>query len=118
MFRGIQVISIRSLVIIAAVSAALLGVVAWSRAQDAKPSDTTWSTYLGSPDSSHYIALTQINRSNVDKLEVAWSYDSGNERAYEFNPIVVGNVMYVIASIGHRCARRRHREADLDSSSE
>ncbi|MFZ0882474.1 MAG: pyrroloquinoline quinone-dependent dehydrogenase [Candidatus Acidiferrales bacterium] len=97
MFRGARNISIRSFIVIAAVGAGLFGAMAWSRAQDAKPSHSTWSTYLGSPDSSHYIALTQINRSNVDKLEVAWSYDSGNERAYEFNPIVVGNVMYVIA---------------------
>jgi quinoprotein glucose dehydrogenase len=58
---------------------------------------TTWSTYLGSADSSHYSALTQIDRSNVDKLQVAWSYDSGNERAYEFNPIIVGKTMYILA---------------------
>jgi quinoprotein glucose dehydrogenase len=91
-------VSIRNLAVIGAVCAVLFGAVAWSGAQEAKqPPHTTWSTYLGNPDSSHYTALTQINRSNVDKLEVAWSYDSGSERAYEFNPIVVGSVMYVIA---------------------
>jgi quinoprotein glucose dehydrogenase len=60
-------------------------------------SHTTWSTYLGNPDGSHYSALDQINRSNVDKLQVAWTYDAGTERSYEFNPIVVGRTMYVIA---------------------
>jgi quinoprotein glucose dehydrogenase len=64
---------------------------------DPPPPYTMWSTYLGSPDSSHYSALTQINRANVDKLDVAWSYDAGNERAHEFNPIVVGRIIYVIA---------------------
>jgi quinoprotein glucose dehydrogenase len=58
---------------------------------------TTWSTYLGSADASHYTALHQIDRSNVDKLQVAWSYDSGADRPYEFNPIVVGKTMYVMA---------------------
>jgi len=58
---------------------------------------TTWATYLGSADASHYSALTQIDRSNVKQLEVAWSSDSGNERSFEFNPIIVGKKMYVLA---------------------
>jgi quinoprotein glucose dehydrogenase len=63
--------------------------------QDAK-SHTTWSTYLGNADGSHYTALKQIDRSNVSRLQVAWSYDSG-AGPYEFNPIVVGRTMYVLA---------------------
>ena len=31
------------------------------------------------------------------QLQVAWAYDSGTERPYEFNPIVVGKTMYVLA---------------------
>src|SRR3984957_18434719 len=58
---------------------------------------TTWSTYLGSADASHYSALKQIDGSNVSKLQAAWSYESGDERAYEFNPIVAGKTMYVLA---------------------
>src|SRR3984957_14006784 len=58
---------------------------------------TTWSTYLGSQDASHYTALRQIDRSNVSRLQVAWSYDSGSEQPYAFNPIVVGRTMYVLA---------------------
>jgi quinoprotein glucose dehydrogenase len=91
-------LSVGSVAVAAALGAAVLfGVSAWSGPDDDGQSHKTWSTYLGNPDASHYTALTQIDRSNVDKLEVAWTYDSGNERAYEFNPIVVGNVMYVIA---------------------
>ncbi len=56
-----------------------------------------WSTYLGNPDGSHYSSLTQINKYNVSQLRVAWSYDSGDERPYEFNPLIVDKVMYVVA---------------------
>jgi quinoprotein glucose dehydrogenase len=63
--------------------------------QDAK-SHTTWSTYLGNADGSHYTALKQINRANVSRLQVAWSYESG-AWPYAFNPIVVGRTMYVLA---------------------
>jgi quinoprotein glucose dehydrogenase len=63
--------------------------------QDAK-SHTTWSTYLGNADGSHYTDLKQIDRANVSRLQVAWSYDSG-AWPYAFNPIVVGRTMYVLA---------------------
>jgi len=58
---------------------------------------TTWSTYLGDDDSSHYSALKQINRSNVTKLQVAWTYPTDDQVTYLFNPIVVGHTMYVLA---------------------
>ena len=32
---------------------------------------TTWSSYLGTPDSAQYSALNQINKSNVRQLEIA-----------------------------------------------
>jgi quinoprotein glucose dehydrogenase len=82
---------------VTAIATSLVGAGLWARPQAAKPSHDTWSTYLGGPDSSHYSTLKQINRSNVEKLQVAWSYDSGSERSYEFNPIVVASTMYVIA---------------------
>ena len=57
----------------------------------------TWKDYGGGPDSSHFVDLTQINKSNVSRLEVAWVYPTGDNRSYVFNPIVVDNVMYVQA---------------------
>ncbi|MCC6487079.1 MAG: PQQ-binding-like beta-propeller repeat protein [Candidatus Hydrogenedentes bacterium] len=56
-----------------------------------------WSDYGGGPDSSHFVALNQINRSNVSQLQVAWVYPTGDNHAYLFNPIVVDNIMYVLA---------------------
>jgi len=57
----------------------------------------TWSDYAGSADAAQYTNLTQINRSNVSQLEVAWSYPTGDNNKYSFNPIVVDSVAYVLA---------------------
>jgi quinoprotein glucose dehydrogenase len=57
---------------------------------------TTWRTYGGGGHASQYSALTQINRSNVTQLEVAWTFPSG-DRSFVFNPVVVDDVMYVLA---------------------
>src|SRR5258708_5766517 len=58
---------------------------------------TTWSDYAGSADSAQYSTLDQVNRANVNKLEVAWVYPTGDGRKYSFNPIVVDGLMYVLA---------------------
>ena len=60
-------------------------------------SHTGWSDYGGGADSAQYSALKQINRSNVSKLEVAWTYPTGDNHKYFFNPLVVDNVIYVLA---------------------
>jgi quinoprotein glucose dehydrogenase len=60
-------------------------------------SHTTWREYGGSPDGSQYSALRQINRSNVNKLQVAWTYRTGDDRKYSFNPLVIDGTMYVLA---------------------
>ena len=57
---------------------------------------TTWRTYAGGAHSSQYSALDQINKSNVDRLAVVWQFPVG-QRSVLFNPIVVGDVMYVLA---------------------
>ena len=62
----------------------------------AAQSRTTWSDYGGNADSAQYSSLNQINRSNVTKLRVAWSYSIGDGRKYAFNPIVVNSTMYVL----------------------
>ena len=79
--------------------AAALVVVAGAalQAPQAPSRYTTWKDYGGSADSAQYSALTQIDRSNVSKLRVAWSYPTGDPGNYLFNPIVVDNVMYVLA---------------------
>ncbi len=63
-----------------------------------------WPYYGGDAGGSRYSPLTQINKSNVAKLKVAWEYHTGdvsdgsdNRRKSEFEatPIVADGTMYV-----------------------
>jgi quinoprotein glucose dehydrogenase len=58
-----------------------------------------WRSYAGSPDSSQYSSLKQINRDNVSTLEVAWTFPTG-EQSHRSGPIIIGDVMYVVANGG------------------
>ncbi len=40
-----------------------------------------WPVYNGGPDGDHYSQLKQINRANVRRLKVAWSFDTGEREA-------------------------------------
>src|SRR2546429_7610836 len=66
----------------------------------AQQARTTWKEYLGGPDSAHYSALKQISTSNAAKLEVAWSYATGDNGIYTFSPLVVDNFAYIAAKEG------------------
>ncbi len=72
----------------------LVGALALT-AQSPKP-HTTWTDYGGGVDASQYSALSQINRANVSKLKMAWSYPIGDGNLYVFNPVVADGVMYVM----------------------
>lgn len=50
-----------------------------------------WRDYSGSPDNSKFSTLKQIDKSNVSRLRVAWTYPYGETG---FNPIVVRGVVY------------------------
>lgn len=56
-----------------------------------------WNDYAGSPDGAQYSALSQINKSNVNQLEIAWSYPTDDGNKYAFNPLVAHGLMYVLA---------------------
>jgi quinoprotein glucose dehydrogenase len=58
---------------------------------------TNWKVYGGAADGAQYSKLTQIDRSNVSQLEVAWSFPTGDHNRYSFSPVVVDNVAYVLA---------------------
>jgi len=66
----------------------------------AQSSQTSWKDYLGGPTSSHYSDLKQINTSNVSKLDVAWSYPTGDDVSYTFSPLVIDNIAYFAAKQG------------------
>jgi glucose dehydrogenase len=53
-----------------------------------------WPAYGGGPEQIRYSTLTQINRSNVRQLEVAWTYDSDESGGLQANPIVADGVLF------------------------
>ena len=58
---------------------------------------TTWTNYGGGPDQSKYVVAKDINKSNIDQLKLAWAYSTGDDRVYQWNPIIVDTIMYVLA---------------------
>lgn len=70
----------------------------------AAPRTLEWSTYNGNLAGLHYSPLRQINQSNVNHLEVAWTFHTGafktpgaaNSRAaFEANPVLWHNTLYL-----------------------
>jgi quinoprotein glucose dehydrogenase len=58
-----------------------------------------WSTFLGDKASTQYSSLQQINRSNVNQLEVAWTFSTGDlidgvRTEIQANPIIIGDTLY------------------------
>lgn len=64
-----------------------------------------WSVYLGDNGRSHFSPLTQINRDNVGKLTLAWSYDSGEKSGTMYtSPVVRSGVLYGLSPTLHAFA--------------
>src|SRR5690349_9327733 len=59
-----------------------------------------WADYGGGPDNSHFQSGNQITKANVGQLKLAWTYPTGDNAGYLFNPIVANNVAYVMARNG------------------
>lgn len=64
---------------------------------------TKWEVYRGDKGSTGYSALDQINKGNLDQIELAWTYHTGDARegnrsAIQCNPIIVNGMMYVTSA--------------------
>jgi quinoprotein glucose dehydrogenase len=73
------------------------GVVPSARSQAAPAADHDWPVYNGDAGQTHYSSLSQINRENVGRLQVAWTFDAGDAfpgSEMECNPIIVDGVLY------------------------
>src|SRR5690606_17888501 len=57
-----------------------------------------WPAYLGGKGRSLYSPLAQINRGNVSRLEVAWTYDTGEKGEYQSNNLIIGGVLYTVTT--------------------
>ena len=67
--------------------------------------------YGGGPEQIRYSSLTQINRTNVTQLEVAWTYDTGEAGALQTQPVVVDGVLYGYTPTHKTFARAARRPA-------
>lgn len=71
---------------------------------DSHKVENDWPEYNGDGARSHYSALNQINRENVKKLKVAWTYHSGgadtirNRTQIQCNPIIIKGVLYGVSA--------------------
>lgn len=59
----------------------------------------TWHSFLGDKEASQYSSLTQITRENVDQLEIAWTFSTGDlvdgERTeIQANPLIIDGILY------------------------
>ena len=57
----------------------------------------SWNIYGGGPENIRYSKLNQIHRGNVNQLQVAWTYDTGDSfpgSEMQCNPIVVDGVLF------------------------
>ena len=70
---------------------------------------STWHAYGGDGSGTRYMPFDQINRSNVDSLEVAWTFRTGElgqnaqhggKLTFEATPIFFENTLYFPTSFG------------------
>jgi glucose dehydrogenase len=85
---------LRSASLLCAGLPALAGATVLRTVLASAPPAHEWPAYGGGPDAIRYSPLTQITRANVKMLEVAWTYDSGEDGGLQTNPIVVGGTLY------------------------
>ena len=58
---------------------------------------STWRVYHGDATASHYSSLNQINKGNVNQIELSWIFTTGDsdERSQiQCNPIIIDDILY------------------------
>ena len=53
-----------------------------------------WHVYGGDAENTHFSRLHQINRKNVTRLQIAWTFDTQESGGLQTSPLIVGNVLY------------------------
>jgi quinoprotein glucose dehydrogenase len=75
-----------------------------SACQTANQKTTNWSTYKADSKSSSYSSLKQVNKANVNQLELVWSFPfkdaipGARTSRIQANPIIISGVMYIPSS--------------------
>ncbi len=66
-----------------------------ARLVHAQAEPQNWLTYSGGYQSRRYSSLQQINRRNVDDLELKWVFQASSLENFETSPLVVDGIMYL-----------------------
>ena len=94
-------------------NAAMAGIVCISCAGSVlgqEKADASWPTYGNDAGGTRYSVATQIDRSNVDKLKIAWTYRTGaldqskrliHKAAFEATPILVEGKLFLSTPYNH-----------------
>ncbi len=81
-----------------------------SSAQPQKSADASWSAYGADPAGTRFSSATQITKSNVSQLKVAWTYRTGGlphdpdldkKAAFESTPILVDGKLFLTTPYDH-----------------
>lgn len=62
--------------------------------QQTSASKGDWPEYGASAADDRYSPLKQINRKNVHKLQVAWTYDTAQPGGLQTNPLIIDGVLF------------------------
>src|ERR1700730_3007747 len=79
-----------------------------------KPAPDSWPTYHGDYSGQRHSRLAQITPSNVNRLTLAWAFQTGQTQQIKGTPILVNGTIYVttpdnVWAIDARSARQRWR---------
>lgn len=85
-----------ALIVLSTAGTYLLRAGQQGNAAPAAPERQDWAAYGGGPLNDHYSPLAQINRGNVDQLQVAWTFDTGEPGGLQSSPLIVDGVLYGI----------------------
>lgn len=78
----------------------ILGIVSCTVEENPKfKTGDNWPIYLGDKHNSHYSPLTQLNKENIDEIQVAWEYKTGDSdpkgnTQIQCNPIIIDGILY------------------------
>jgi PQQ-dependent dehydrogenase (methanol/ethanol family) len=82
--------------LIAYVMLAFMAAATPSRAQAPAGDDGQWTMPARNYASTRYSGLADIDRTNVGRLSVAFTFSTGIARGHEAAPLVVGSTMYLV----------------------
>jgi quinoprotein glucose dehydrogenase len=69
---------------------------------ESKKAYNGWPQYKGSDENIHYSSLAQVDTGNVQQLQIAWTYHTGdadtvNHSQIQCNPIIIDGILYGVS---------------------